>query len=72
MIFQASLNYIVDTFQLYAASAVAAATAVRSIFAGCFPLFAAPSMSVPFHYSPKSLVFNQLEIDHFPQLYSVP
>ena len=44
MIFQASLNYIIDTFQLYAASAVAAVTAVRSIFAGVFPLFAPPSM----------------------------
>lgn len=46
MIFQASLNYIIDTFQLYAASAVAAVTAVRSIFAGVFPLFAAPSTLV--------------------------
>lgn len=45
MIFQASLNYIIDTFQLYAASAVAGVTAVRSIFAGVFPLFAAPRMS---------------------------
>ena len=44
MIFQASLNYIIDTFQLYAASAVASVTALRSIFAGVFPLFAAPSM----------------------------
>ena len=43
MIFQASLNYIIDTFQMYAASAVAAVTALRSIFGAVFPLFAAPS-----------------------------
>lgn len=47
MIFQASLNYIIDTFQLYAASAVASITALRSIFAGVFPLFATPSMLPP-------------------------
>ncbi len=44
MIFQASLNYIIDTFQLYAASGVAAVTSLRSIFAAVFPLFAPPSM----------------------------
>lgn len=44
MIFQASLNYVIDTFQRCAASAVAAVTALRCIFAGVFPIFAAPSM----------------------------
>ncbi|KKK25308.1 MFS multidrug transporter [Aspergillus ochraceoroseus] len=39
-IFQAALNYLIDTFQAVAASAVAANTFLRSIFAGCFPLFA--------------------------------
>ncbi|KAJ5301934.1 hypothetical protein N7508_006797 [Penicillium antarcticum] len=38
-IFQAALNYLIDTFQKYAASAIAANTFLRSIFAGCFPLF---------------------------------
>ncbi|KAJ5118134.1 uncharacterized protein N7515_010357 [Penicillium bovifimosum] len=38
-IFQAALNYLVDTFQKYAASAIAANTFLRSMFAGCFPLF---------------------------------
>jgi MFS transporter, DHA1 family, multidrug resistance protein len=33
-IFQAALNYLVDTFRLYAASAVAANTFLRSCFAG--------------------------------------
>jgi MFS family permease len=38
-IFQAALNYLIDTFQRYAASAVAANTFLRSGFAGAFPLF---------------------------------
>ncbi|CAI7598312.1 unnamed protein product [Penicillium discolor] len=38
-IFQAALNYLIDTFQKYAASAIAANTFLRSMFAGCFPLF---------------------------------
>lgn len=42
MIFQAALNYLVDTFQAYAASAVAANTFLRSCFAGAFPLVVGP------------------------------
>ncbi|KAF2093317.1 MFS multidrug transporter-like protein [Rhizodiscina lignyota] len=38
-IFQAALQYLVDTFTLYSASAVAANTFVRSLAAGAFPLF---------------------------------
>ncbi|KAL6876875.1 MFS general substrate transporter [Trichoderma novae-zelandiae] len=41
-IFQAALNYLVDTFQAYAASAVAANTFLRSCFAGAFPLVVGP------------------------------
>ncbi|KAL6705483.1 hypothetical protein ACN47E_006748 [Coniothyrium glycines] len=41
-IFQAALNYLVDTFTLYAASAVAANTFLRSCFAGAFPLVVTP------------------------------
>ncbi len=41
-IFQAALNYLVDTFQEYAASAVAANTFLRSCFAGAFPLVVGP------------------------------
>ncbi|KAL9597746.1 MAG: hypothetical protein Q9219_004940 [cf. Caloplaca sp. 3 TL-2023] len=41
-IFQASLNYLVDTFQTYAASAVAANTFLRSSCAAAFPLFINP------------------------------
>ena len=38
-IFQSSLNYLIDTFQRYAASAIAANTFLRSVFALAFPLF---------------------------------
>jgi hypothetical protein len=41
-IFQAALNYLVDTFQAYAASAVGANTFLRSCFAGAFPLVVGP------------------------------
>jgi hypothetical protein len=41
-IFQAALNYLVDTFTLYAASAVAVNTFLRSAFAGAFPLVVMP------------------------------
>lgn len=38
MIFQAALNYLVDTFQRYSASAIATNTFLRSCFAGALPL----------------------------------
>lgn len=41
-IFQSALNYLVDTFQAYAASAVAANTFLRSCFAAAFPLVVRP------------------------------
>lgn len=41
-IFQAALNYLVDTFTRYAASAVAANTFLRSCFACAFPLVVSP------------------------------
>jgi len=43
-IFQSALNYLVDTFTMYAASAVAANTFMRSVFAGAFPLFITPML----------------------------
>ena len=39
---KAALNYLIDTFQRYAASAVAANTFLRSVFACAFPLFIDP------------------------------
>lgn len=41
-IFQSALNYLIDTFQKYSASAIAANTFLRSIFAAVFPLFVSP------------------------------
>jgi MFS transporter, DHA1 family, multidrug resistance protein len=41
-IFQAALNYLVDTFRAYAASAVAANTFLRSMFAAGLPLAIRP------------------------------
>jgi hypothetical protein len=41
-IFQSSLQYLVDTFTRYSASAIAANTFVRSMVAGAFPLFIWP------------------------------
>lgn len=41
-IFQAALNYLVDTFSANAASAAAANTFMRSCFAGIFPLVVTP------------------------------
>ena len=41
-IFQSALNYLIDTFQRYAASAIAANTFLRSVFALAFPLFVDP------------------------------
>ncbi|KAI0115701.1 MFS multidrug transporter-like protein [Nemania sp. FL0031] len=42
LIFQSSLQYLVDTFTRYSASAIAANTFVRSLVAGAFPLFIYP------------------------------
>jgi hypothetical protein len=41
-IFQAALNYLIDTFQKFSASAVAATTFLRSVFSAAFPLFVNP------------------------------
>lgn len=39
IIFQGCLNYLLDAFPKYSASAIAVSTAMRSVFAGFFPLF---------------------------------
>ena len=44
-IFQSALNYLIDTFQKYAASAIAANTFLRSVLALAFPLFVDPMYS---------------------------
>ncbi|OJD34377.1 mfs multidrug [Diplodia corticola] len=43
-IFQAALNYLIDTFRQYAASAVAANTFLRSALAGTLPLIVHPML----------------------------
>lgn len=42
-VFQSALNYVIDTFELYAASAVAALHFTRSTSAAAFPLIVKPS-----------------------------
>src|SRR3978361_936996 len=49
-IFQAALNYLVDTYQDFAASAVAANTFLRCMLAGAFPLTAHPCSLSPFFF----------------------
>lgn len=39
VIFLSLLNYLVDTYTVYAGSAIAASTALRSVFGAVFPLF---------------------------------
>lgn len=53
-IFQSALNYLIDTFQRYSASAVAAIVFVRSLLAAAFPLFISPmyrKLSIPWALS---------------------
>ncbi len=42
IIFQQCINFLIDTYRLYAASAVSANTLLRSFMAAGFPLFARP------------------------------
>jgi DHA1 family multidrug resistance protein-like MFS transporter len=42
LIFQAGINYLIDAYTQYSASAVAATTFMRSIFAAGLPLVAQP------------------------------
>ena len=42
IIFQQCINFLIDTYQLYAASAVSANTFLRSLLAAAFPLIAKP------------------------------
>lgn len=44
VIFNAYINYLCDFYEIYAASALAAASMCRSIFGAAFPLFAPKSM----------------------------
>lgn len=59
-IFPATMNYLVDTFTMYAASAVATFTFMRSIIAGAFALVALPC-SCPLIRSP---IIHYISIDY--------
>jgi len=47
-IFHCALNYLIDTFQRYAASAVAAKTFLRSVFVAAFPRKSGSTSFFPF------------------------
>ncbi|KAL2836008.1 major facilitator superfamily domain-containing protein [Aspergillus pseudoustus] len=71
-IFQAALNYLIDTFQTVSASAIAANTFLRSVFAGCFPLFATSmfrNMGVP--WASSVLGFVAIALIPIPYLFYV-
>lgn len=71
-IFQAALNYLVDTFQQVSASAVAANTFLRSMFAGGFPLFTTAmfhNLGVP--WAASTLGFISVALIPIPYLFYV-
>ncbi|KAI9728075.1 MAG: hypothetical protein M1834_007791 [Cirrosporium novae-zelandiae] len=71
-IFQAALNYLVDTFQMYAASAIAANTFLRSMFAGVFPLFVNPmfhNLGIP--WAASILAFFAVALIPIPYLFYI-
>jgi hypothetical protein len=71
-IFQAALNYLIDTFQNVAASAVAANTFLRSVFAGAFPLFTTAmfhNMGVP--WAASVLGFISVALIPIPYLFYI-
>lgn len=50
IIFQSALNYLIDTFQQWGASTIAANTFLRSVLAAAFPLIVPPmyhGMGIP-------------------------
>lgn len=58
MVFLPVLNYLVDAYTIYAASAVAANSSVRSAFAAAFPLFAEPMYeNLGIHWASSLIAF---------------
>ena len=71
-IFQAALNYLIDTFQRYAASAVAASVFLRSVFAGAFPLFISPMLhTAGFEWGVSIFAFTACLLVPIPFLFHV-
>ncbi|KAK8217258.1 hypothetical protein M8818_001511 [Zalaria obscura] len=67
-VFQSALNYLIDTFTQYSASAVAANTFLRSALAGAFPLFITPMLHKlgPARPQELCLTFCQYEEAYIP------
>lgn len=71
-IFQAAINYLVDTFPQAAASAIAANTCLRSIFAAAFPLFAdAMYHNLGINWAASTLGFISVALIPIPYLFYV-
>ena len=64
------LNYIIDCYTMYANSALAASTFVRSLFGGAFPLFAGAmfhDLGVP--WATSTLAFISVALVPVPVLF---
>lgn len=71
-IFQSALNYLIDTFQKFSASAIAANTFLRSVLALAFPLFIDPmyaKMGIP--WATSVFAFFALALIPIPFLFYV-
>ncbi|CAR27515.1 ZYRO0D00286p [Zygosaccharomyces rouxii] len=67
VIFQGCLNYLVDAFTKYAASAIAANTFFRSILAGVFPLFGSALFgNLGVHWGASTIAFVALGMIPIP------
>lgn len=70
LIFMALLNYLTDAYQVFAASAMAAATCCRSIFGAALPFAAAPMYSkLGIAWATSLLGFLNLGITFIPFLF---
>ncbi|KAF2444616.1 MFS general substrate transporter [Karstenula rhodostoma CBS 690.94] len=70
LIFLSVANYLVDTYTLYAASALAANTIIRALFGAAFPLFTTPMYdSLGIHWGSSIPAFLALACAPFPYLF---
>lgn len=71
-IFQACLNYLIDTFQAYAASAVAVNTFLRSVFASGFTMAVDPMFhNMGIHWACSLLGFLAVALIPIPYLFRI-
>lgn len=72
VIFQGCLNYLVDSFTKYAASAIAANTFLRSILGGVFPLFGnALFKNLGIHWGASTVGFIALGMIPLPYIFYI-